>query len=427
MRSNVVAHESEAGEGGWTVERHARWVAIVAVAALAGALAWTTGGVTQAAEVLKIGAPLAATGPDAREGALTKQGYDLWADTVNAHGGIKVGGTVYTVQIVYYDDASKPQTSAELTDKLISQDHVNFLLGPYGSPATFADEAIAEKYRIPMIDDEGAASKIFEQGYKYIFGTSSPATEYAAIMLETAASLAPAPKTVAILTADDLFSIEVAGGARNWATSHGLKVVYYQKYPAGIADLSAALTKIKSLGADVLIGSGHLQDSLLVMKQAQGLDVNAKFYGFTVGPTTPDFVKSLGAAADYVFSSSQWTPDVKYSGPVFGSAQNYARLFREKYGFTPDYHAANASAGALALQLAIEKAGSIDPQKVRDALASLDVMTFYGRIKFNDKGLNTYKPMVTVQIQHGQVVTVFPPDVAAAKPLYPTPAWSARK
>ncbi len=401
---------------------------MAAIAALtAAALGSWLASPAWADDILRIGAPLAATGADAREGALAKQGYDLWADTVNAHGGIKVGGKAYKVQIIYYDDQSKPQTSAELTDKLISQDHVSFLLGPYGSPATFADAAIAERYKVPMVDAEGAARKIFAQGYKYVFGIISPADDYAAAMLKAAETLSPKPETVAVLTADDLFSLEVANGARDWAEHHGLKVVYFQKYPVGTTDLSAALTSIKALHPDILIGSGHLQESLLIMKQAQTLDLNAKFYGFTVGPTTPDFVKSLGPAAENVFASSQWTPDVKYQGPLFGSARDYAQAFEKKYGFVPDYHAASSSAGGLVLQLAIEKAGSLDPQKVRDALASLDAMTVLGPVKFNAVGLNTAKPMVTVQIQHGQVVTVWPPEVATATAIYPAPAWSERK
>ncbi len=379
----------------------------------------------RADEVLRIGAPLAATGADAREGALAKEGYDLWVDTVNAAGGIKVGDKKYKVQIIYYDDQSKPQISAELTDKLISQDHVSFLLGPYGSPATFADAPIAEKYKIPMVEANGAARKIFAQGYHYTFGALSPADEYAVSMLKEAVTLTPKPKTLAILSADDLFSLEVANGARDWAEHNGLQVVYFQKYPVGVADLSAPLTSIKALHPDILIGSGHLQESLLIMKQAQTLNVG--FYGFTVGPTTPDFVKALGPAAEGVFASSQWTPDVKYRGPLFGSAEDYAKAFEKKYGYVPDYHAAESSAAGLVLQLAIEKAGSMEPQKVRDALASLDVTTFYGPIRFNPEGLNIGKPMVTVQIQHGKVVTVWPPDVASAKAMYPAPVWSARK
>ncbi|HTX52444.1 MAG TPA: amino acid ABC transporter substrate-binding protein [Candidatus Baltobacteraceae bacterium] len=380
-----------------------------------------------AADVLAIGAPLAATGADAREGALSKQGYDLWADTVNAKGGIPVGGKHYQVRILYYDDQSKPQISAELTDKLISQDHVDFLLGPYGSPTTFADAPIAERYRIPMVEANGAARKIFAQGYRYTFGVLSPADEYAVSMLKAALTFHPRPQTVAFLAADDLFSLEVASAARDWAQHHGLEVVYFQKYPVGTTDLSAPLTSIKALQPDLLIGSGHLQESLLIMKEAQTLNLNTHFFGFTVGPTTPDFAKALGPAADGVFASSQWTPDVKYQGPVFGSAQDYAKAFEQKYGFVPDYHAAESTAAGVALQLAIEKAGSVDPQKVRDALATLDVMTFYGPIHFTPQGINTAKPMVTVQIQHGHVVTVWPPDVASARAIYPEPVWSARR
>jgi branched-chain amino acid transport system substrate-binding protein len=410
-----------------SMRRHIHPSVLLLVAAVAGTLLWSVARPARGADVLKIGAPLAATGPDAREGALTKDGYDLWAEAVNARGGVKVGNASYKVQIVYYDDQSKPQTSAELTDKLITQDKVAFLLGPYGSPATFADAAIAEKYRMPMVESNGAARRIFQQGYKYVFGVLSPADEYAAAMLKAAVTLSPRPQTVAILSADDLFSLEVANGAKEWADHNGLKVVYFQKYPANAADMSAPLTAIKSLRPDILIGSGHLQESLLIMKQAQTLGVNLKFFGFTVGPTTPDFVKSLGPAAEDVFASSQWTPDVKYSGPLFGSAQNFAKIFDTRYGFVPDYHAAQSAAGGLTLQLAIEKAGTLEPQKVRDALAGLDVTTFYGRIKFNAQGLDVYKPMVTVQIQHGQAVTVWPADIASAKAVYPTPAWTARQ
>jgi len=140
-----------------------------------------------------------------------------------------------------------------------------------------------------------------------------------------------------------------------------------------------------------------------------------------------DLAKALGVAADGVFASSQWTPDVKYRGPLFGAAADYSKAFRERYGFVPDYHAAESSAAGVVLQRAIEKAGSLDPQKVRDALASLTTETFYGPVKFDAHGLNVGKPMVVVQVQRGQAVTVWPRDIAAATPQYPSPSWSARK
>lgn len=391
-----------------------------------GALAVGERGVqAQDVSTIKIGIPLAATGADAREGALALMGYELWADTVNGLGGIDAGGTRYRVRLINYNDASNPQLSAQLTERLILQDHVDFLLGPYNSTVTFADAAVAEKHQMIMIDPHGTARKIFAQGFKYIFGITSPADEYGVAILKAAVSLTPRPQTVAMLSADDLFSREVAGAARDWAEHNGLRVVYFLTHPVGATDLSAALASIESVHPDVLIGSGHLQESLLIMKEAQ-TRIGLNFYGFTVGPTTPEFVRALGPAAEFVFASAQWTPDVKYSGPLFGSAAEYARRFSQKYLFGPGYHAAEASAGGLALQLAIDKAGTIDRQRVRDALAQLDVMTFFGRIKFNAAGQNTYKPMVVIQLQRGRAVTVWPKDVASAKAVYPTPPWNAR-
>ena len=194
-----------------------------------------------------------------------------------------------------------------------------------------------------------------------------------------------------------------------------------------MSDLSAALTSIRALHPDILLGSGHLQESLLVMKQAQTLNVPAKFIGFTVGPTTPDFIRALGPLADGVFASSQWSPDVKYRGPVFGSARDYAQVFERKYGFVPDYHAAESSAAGVVLQLALEKAGSLEPEKIRAALAGLEATTFYGPVRFDAGGLNVGKPMVTVQVQHGKVVTVWPADIAAAPALYPASSWTTRR
>jgi branched-chain amino acid transport system substrate-binding protein len=154
----------------------------------------------------------------------------------------------------------------------------------------------------------------------------------------------------------------------------------------------------------------------------------AKIYGYSVGPDTPDFRQSLGKDANYVIGAAQWSTTAKYKGAsgFIGSSAEYTKEFNAKFGHDPDYHNAESTAGCLAFQYAMEKAGSLDPQKVRDALASLDVMTFYGELKFDPRGINIYKPMVVNQIQAGQLVTVWPPAVAVAKPQYPAPVWAAR-
>jgi branched-chain amino acid transport system substrate-binding protein len=157
------------------------------------------------------------------------------------------------------------------------------------------------------------------------------------------------------------------------------------------------------------------------------LGINAKLYGFTVGPATPDFITALGRDANGVIGSAQWTPQERYEGiDVFRTPANYARIYKQTYGHQPSYQSAESTAAGLAFQYAIEKAGSIDPQKVRDALARLNITTFYGVIRFDATGANTYKPMATIQIQHGQAVTVFPRAVANAQMIYPTPPFGRR-
>ena len=158
------------------------------------------------------------------------------------------------------------------------------------------------------------------------------------------------------------------------------------------------------------------------MKEAKQLHINAKLYAFTVGPATPDFVSVLGPTANDVLSSAQWTAQEKYNGTdIFGTPANYAQLYQAQFGHAPAYQSADATAAGLAFQYAIQNAGSIDPHKVRDALASLDITTFYGEIRFDSTGANTYKPMATLQIQNGSLVTVYPANVANAQMVYPTP------
>jgi branched-chain amino acid transport system substrate-binding protein len=389
-----------------------------------------SGGSTTTSNTLLFGAPVSLTGSTSTEGHLTLEGYQLWVKEVNAHGGIKVGGTTYKVQLKYYDDGSSPTKSAQLTQQLVASDKVNFLLGPYGTAATLQDEAIAEQYKIPMVEGNGAAKAIFSKGFHYIFGVLSPASEYAKVILEAALALPNPPKTVAIISANDAFSLEVATAAKAYATSHNLNVVYYQQYPANSTDLTSVLTALKTSGPggtipDMLLGSGHETEAVTTMKEAKQLHINAKLYAFTVGPATPDFTSVLGPTANYVLSSAQWTSQEKYNGiDVYGTPANYAQIYQTEFGHQPAYQSAESTAAGLAFQYAIQKAGSIDPQKVRDALAGLDIMTFYGEIRFDSTGANTYKPMATIQIQNGQLVTVYPPDVANAQLAYPTPPLS---
>ena len=413
-----------------------RWRALrsllVAFAVVVTACGGTTGGsgsTTTTGPDIVIGEALAATGQDAKEGGLTKQGIDIWIDWVNnKQGGIKVGNVKHKVKVIYVDDGSKPAQSASLDQQLITEQKAQFLFGPYGSSATATAAVIAEKNQIPMVEGEGASSSIFNKGYKYVFGTISPASEYLKSVIDMAAVQNPKPTKIAILSADDAFSVDVTKAVEDYAPTKGMQLVFDQKYPNGTTNLSGLVSQAKATNPDILMNSGHLQEAIAITKAAKQLDLVAKMYAYTVGPSTPDFVSSLAKDANFVVSPSQWTPSVKSKPQFFYTNEEYVAQYRKMFNTSddPDYHVAGGTSACLALQKAIENAGSLDPEKVRTALTKLDIQTFFGQIAFNSQGFNDKKPMVVEQIQDGKHVTVFPADIAPAKVQYPATPWAQR-
>jgi branched-chain amino acid transport system substrate-binding protein len=368
---------------------------------------------------LVIGASLSLTGQLAREGQLTNEGYKLCQDKVNAQGGANVGGTMTKLDIQYQDDTSKPDVAAQLVDQF-NDKGIKLILSSYGSANTEAQAAVIERNGQVMADSAGADDKIFQKGYQRTFAVLSPATVYAASIVSAIADLAtPKPKTVVFLSADDGFSKTVTEGGMKAARDKGFTVLPTQYFPNGTSDVSSALTKVKGENPDVIIGSVHLVEGVAIVKQARELGVTPVAFGETVAPPTPDFTKTLGAQAENVLGSSQWTVATVGQDKYFGTAKDYAQDIQATFGHVADYHDAEASAACLALVLAVEKAGSTDPNKVRDALAALDTESFFGRIKFNSLGQNVYKPMSVIQIQQGKALTVWPKEGAEAALIWP--------
>jgi branched-chain amino acid transport system substrate-binding protein len=298
---------------------------------------------------------------------------------------------------------------------------VKLILSSYGSANTEAQAAVIERNGQVMTDSAGADNKIFQKGYRRTFAVLSPATEYAASIVKAIADLAdPKPRTVVFLSADDGFSKTVTEGGMAEAKKQGFTVLSPQYFPNGTSDVSSALTRVKGQHPDVIIGSVHVVEGIAIVKQAHELGVTpAGGFGETVAPPTPDFTKTLGKQAENVLGSSQWTETTKGQDKYFGTAKQYADDIQATFGHPPDYHDAEATAACLALVLAVERAGTTDADKVRDAVAALDIESFFGRIKFDQSGQNIYKPMSVIQIQDGKPATVWPADAAEAKIVWP--------
>ena len=381
-------------------------------------------------ETIVFGATLAITGKTAKEGEYARDGYQIFMETINQRGGIRVGDKTYKVKLKYYNDESQPARAAELYEKLINEDNVHFLLGPYGSAPTDAAAAIAEKYKLPMVAAHGSAGSIYSKGYTYVFNIQTPAKNYLRGIIDLVTSKDPQIKNIAVLSEDDPFSREVAEGATAYAQLKGLNVAFSATYSSNTQDISALLAAVKAQNVDMLLGAGHLQDALLIVKQAKALDVSPKAFGLSVGPSSPEFRENLGKHADYIFGATQWTSALKYNGnDEWKTPAAFADAFTTRYPYytSVPYQAAESAAALIVFQQALEKAGTLDPQRVRDMLAGLEIDTFFGHIAFDAHGVNSSKPMAVEQLYpDGRIYTVFPSDVAEKAALYPMPPWSQR-
>ena len=388
-----------------------------------------TGIVSAQEDIIKIGAAVSLTGKMAYEGRLVKEGYEVWEDWVNSHGGINAGGKNYQVKIVYYDDESTPVRGAKLTEMLITQNKVDFLFGPFSSSITFATTAIGEKYDIITIAPEANATAVYERGYKNLFSVLPPAPSLMVPIAHMVKTFDPQPKTAAVISANDLFPLSCAEGFVDSLKELGFEVLLFEKYPAGATDISALLTKVKALNPDILGVAGYTADSLMVMRQSKELNFNPKIYAFSVGVMIPSFVEELGADAEYAFEGEWWLPNMKNEDSVFGTTADYVQACKDKFGedYMPEYHVSSASAAGTLLQLAIEKADSVETAKVREALSSLDVeLATWPAIAFNEKGQNIKWPHPVIQVQNGEYVIVYPESSQEGAPIYPAPEWKKR-
>ncbi|HYC46564.1 MAG TPA: amino acid ABC transporter substrate-binding protein [Burkholderiales bacterium] len=377
-------------------------------------------------DTIYLGSAISLTGKYSSNGINAKNGYEFAVKRINDMGGVKVGGKAYKLKVVYYDDESTPARAAQLAERLIRQDDIKYMLGPYSSGLTKAVAPVIEANKIPMVEAEGASRSLFTQGYRYLFAVLSTSEQYLASSVDLAAEMAekngkkPSDVKIAMAFENDPFSLDVRAGVMDDAKEHKMKIVVDDKLPRDLSDMSATLTKVKALKPDLLVVSGHEKGASTAMRQIIDMNVNVPMIAIThceSGKLVPQF----GAGANGVLCPTQWSETLSYKGKYFGSAADYDKAFKAAYPDykTVPYQTAQASAAVLVWKEAFERANSFDKEKLRDALAATDMMTFYGPIDFDKSGKNTAKPMVLRQIQSGEYVVVAPTRWATAKLIYP--------
>ena len=375
-----------------------------------------------------IGSAISLTGKYATNGIHAKNGYEYAIQKIKDAGGVKIGDKCYNFRVIYYDDESKGDRGATLAERLISQDNVQYMLGPYSSGMTKAIAPVTEKYQIPMVEAEGASRSLFNKGYKYLFAVLSTSEQYLASAVTLAAEMAEksgkkaSSVKIAIAVENDPFSLDIRAGVSEDAAKYGMNVVIDEKLPRDLSDMSAILTKVKLLKPDLLIVSGHSKGAATAVRQIEEQNIKVPMIALTHCEAA-DVTGNYGDAANDILCSTQWAETLSYKDDLFGTAAEYEQDFKKAFPEYKDkavpYQIAQASAAVYVFKDAFERAGSLDKEKLRDAIAETDMMTFYGGIKFSDAGNNIAKPMVLRQIQDGQYNVVAPSAFASHKLNWP--------
>lgn len=385
------------------------------------------------AATFKTGVITSLSGENILGGNLTKQGYDLWAEAVNAKGGVEVAGERFPVEMFYGDDQSNPATGADAAERLIVQNEVDALFGPYTSGSTIAVQPICQKYQVPMVSGSAESPNVWKAKPEFNFGVIPAVDTTAGLSLGVLAQLSdPAAKTVAVIGVNEPFSKETGEGFRDGVKQAGLELVAYELVPPD-GDLTPVISKIAALNPDVVAVGGHEEVLINVVKTSKSLNFRPKALIMHYGITNPAFAQALGGDADGTTGVVVWLPTVGYKDDLFGTAQDFAEMAEKKLGAEPDYTAAGCAASGLVLGDALKRLGKkpkLTPEDrvaLKDAIAETDIETFYGPIKFEKEGdhyhCNIQPVPVLVQIQGGKTVAVGPKEAAAADYTYPLPAW----
>lgn len=392
---------------------------LVTLALLAGGLSASP--MLAQGKTFKVGVPLPLTGAEAKFGEMEKQAYEMAVDEINAKGGVK--GTKLELDI--QDSGGKPETATAIVEKFITIDKYPIVVGEYTSQCSYAVAGIAEKYKVPYLVVTGAADKITQQGWKYVYRMNPPSSLYNQGLFGLWGSVGK-PKSIALLYENTDFGISTSKAMKEYCEANGIQIVLSEAYQAGAVDFKPILQKVKSLRPEVIYMVSYLMDASLLMRQSKELDINPlAFIGGAAGFTLPEFLQNAADASEYALSGTLWTPQVKYPG-----AKSFFDNFKARFNKEPDYHGAEAYAAAYVLADVLKRAKAWTPDDLRSALADTDLMTAFGQVKFISWGQFTNQnrmDTLVLQVQKKKFETVYPPEAASAKAIYPVPRWRDRK
>jgi branched-chain amino acid transport system substrate-binding protein len=383
------------------------------LAAATAVFAWSAP--AQAADPVRIGVALSQTGNLADSAAPYFKGLDLWREQANARGGL----AGRPIEFVVYDDRSDPATAARLYEKLITDDKVNLVISSLGSATAATGSAVAEKHKMVMINGGGAAEAIQQRGFKYVFQTAARISTYADGIVPMIEKYKI--KSIALVSRDYAAARDISKAIKEQIKDKDVKIVMDEYFPAGTADFSSQIAKGQQLQPDLWIGLLYPGEAIETVRQFHSMNYMPKFF-VANGVSQDDFIKSAGKDAEYALGMSLFEPSLPSEGN-----KEFVKTYHDKYSADPGYYSAFGFVAGTVLEAAVKKAGSIDTERVREALTTLKMGSVMGRQEVDP---NTYMQVgvkgLVVQVQNGKREVVWPEEYKTAEPKLPIPAWDKR-
>lgn len=372
---------------------------------------------------ITLGMPISLSGRYAMLGRQVLAGLQCYVRAVNAAGGIYLSGSKRSlpVALIAHDDEGREKKARDLVERLINEDAIDVLLGPYGSGLTFAATEAADAAGMVLFNHSGSADSIFARQSQWMVGIISPASRYLCSVLDALRARDPAARTIAIVSTETGFAGEVAQGAVDWINEQGLELSLHQRYPSGLEDFRDLVGVLKEEPPDWLLGVGRIEDDVRLAHELCEIRPEVKATALVVA-AIDHFRQALGDASDGFLAPSQWEPQVRYAVDCGPLASEFLERYRQASALSLDYPAAQAYAAGVIVQRCIETAGSLEQKALRDAARGLRCTSFYGPFAIDgESGRQTAHPMLTTQWQAGGKKIVWPPLVAEATIVYPGP------
>jgi branched-chain amino acid transport system substrate-binding protein len=370
---------------------------------------------SQAPKTIKIGILISFTGPDGMVGKPAKDGYEMAVEKINKDGGVfvKEYGKKIPLELLILDMETNPEKAVARAEALNQQNAVIVC----GTTLMSATSDIFEKNKLPAITSLVTTVGLFERGFKYYFGISKMNDGVVDAIFAAFAKIPKGqrPTKWAIWQEQTDWIVELFDLARQKAPAQGVTFVSDSKYPMITQDMGPLILAAKKAGAEAIFSAPVPPDAITMLKQMKELDYHPKAIMMIRACDDPAWVKMTGPMGDYVIGCPDWHPALNYPG-----VKELNAAYKAKFGTETHITSGNAYASIQIAAAAIEKAGTLDRTKVRDAIADIDMMTVYGPVKFN-KGRRVYAPPVVTQWQKGIMEMIWPDNMKTKAMIYPIP------